>query len=124
MTEKMPYVVHELGEDGDAWIVAPGEGWLGGSEEGAKLAVIEWLHECVGDEASAFGCHVAELLKAPVAHHYHWAWHVAEPHDDALLIRLESDHADVVTFPGWLFSGNVPPVQTVREYLERRTGTA
>lgn len=114
---KMPYVVHELGEDGDSWIVTPGEGWLGGSEEGAKVAVVEWLHECVGDDDSALGCHVAELLRAPVTHHYHWAWHTHESYDDALLIRLENDHTDVETFSGWLFGGHVPPVQAVVDYL-------
>lgn len=124
MSEKMQYTVHELGEDGDAWIVSPAEGWRGGSEEAAKVAVVEWLQGCVGDDDSAFGHHVAELLRAPVTQHGHWAWHTAEPYDDALLIRLEHDHADVVTFAGWLFSGHIPPIQDVSEYLAQRTGTA
>lgn len=124
MSAKIEYEVHELGEDGDAWIVHPANGWLGGSEEGAKVAVVEWLHGCVGDDESAFGYHVAELLKAPVTHHHHWAWHTCEPYDDALLIRLEMAHAEVETFGGWLFSGHVPPLQTISEYLTKRAGTA
>jgi hypothetical protein len=123
MSEKMPYTVAELGEDSDAWIVYPGEGWLGGSEEGAKVAVVEWLHECVGDDAYNFGYHVAELLRAPVTRHLHWAWHTDHPHDDPQLIRLEHGHADVVTFAGWLFSSHVPPVQSVSEYLTSRQGS-
>lgn len=121
----MQFEVHELGEDGDAWIVSRVEGWGGGgSEEAAKLAVVEWLHGCVGDDESAFGHHVAELLRAPVTHHGHWAWHTAEPYDDALLIRLSHDHKDVETFTGWLFSSHIPPIQDVSEYLTRRTMAA
>jgi hypothetical protein len=118
----MKYDVAELGEDGDAWIVSPGEGWRGGSEEGAKLAVVEWLHECLGDDDSAFGYHVAELLKAPTTECGHWAWHTHEQYDDALLIRLENDHTAVETFTGWLFSSHIPPMQTINEYLERNRG--
>lgn len=120
MSEKMPYIVSELGEDSDAWIVQPGEGWLGGSEEGAKVAVVEWLHECVGDDASAFGYHVAELLRTPVTRHLHWAWHTNNEHDDPELIRLDGAHSDVETFAGWLFSSHVPPAKTLSEYLARK----
>jgi hypothetical protein len=124
MNEKLQYDVHELGEDGDAWIVAPSNGWVGGSEEGAKLAVVEWLHECVGDDDSAFGYHVAELLRAPVTQHGHWAWHSVRPDDDAELIRLENDHVAVETFTGWLFSWAIPAVQSVSDYLANRKVTA
>lgn len=123
MSEKMQYEVREL-EDGDGWIVSPAKGWRGGSEEAAKLAVVEWLHECAFDDNVAFGDYVAELLRTPVTYHGHWAWHTAEPYDDALLIRLEHDHAEIETFTGWLFSGNVPPVQDVSEYLARKAAAA
>jgi hypothetical protein len=120
MSEKMPYIVSELGEDGDAWLVQPGEGWRGGSEEAARLAVVEWLHGCVGDDAYNFGYHVAGLLRAPSTQYYHWAWHTSHPDDDPRLIRLEHDHTDVVTFAGWLFSSHVPPIKSVSEYLDAR----
>jgi len=120
--EKMSQDVHELGEDGDAWIVSPSEGWGGGSENDARWAVVEWLHQCVGDDADAFGCHVAELIDAPATHHGHWAWHTHEMYDDALLIRLENDHADIETFTGWLFSRCIPPIQSVEEYFKAAHG--
>ncbi|MBT2594750.1 hypothetical protein [Arthrobacter sp. ISL-72] len=117
MTDRIndTYEVTELGEDGDMWIVQRSATYFGGDESSARLAVIEYLRQCHGDDDETFGSSVHLALDAQVHKGNHWHWHVATPDHDPELMLLDCDSVTHETFTGWLFGGSAPSVRTREE---------
>lgn len=60
-------IVHDLGEDSEAWLV---EGTLDVQE--ARSAVREWIVECMGDEDSIQFIESLDLAKATIKTNWFW----------------------------------------------------
>lgn len=60
-------IVHDLGEDSEAWLV---EGTMNISE--ARAAVKEWIVECMGDEDSVQFVQSLDIAKATVKNNWFW----------------------------------------------------
>ena len=80
-------IVHDLGEDADAWIV---EGTTNKSE--AREHVKSWIQECLGDEDASEYFENVDESRAIVKNNWYWKpLDDAEPTGDQILTSLDDN---------------------------------